>query len=244
MRFVYDLGIALSLAAASFVECYDKARAHARGFMLTPSTTASYGSIVKRVTPILCLIVLTPGVCLGQQQTVFGSEMEIERPVKVPGRFVSLLSRDDRQRLSECQTGEYAADLRKEHILDHFLASNMDVRNASGNLQLMIVQANSLCFWGAHNTHLWVLAKSKNAPATSYKMIFDGQMDWLEVAAKAVNIYPDVTVINHTAVEYFKSVMSYSRGEYRVKSCYAFPMGEDPPTRKIRCSKYNWEFRQ
>lgn len=193
---------------------------------------------------LLCLMaVLFVGSCIGQQQTNFGSEEEVSIPVRPPGIFLSMLSRQDREQLKRCQSGRDMPSLRKDNALDQFAGSILDVRNRTNDLTLMIVQATS-CLLGAHNTGFWVLAKKRRQPVGKYQKIFDIRGDWLEVKAHAAGLYPDIVSVSHTAIEYFEATYKYSRGRYRQSSCYVFANGEDPPTRRFRCSKYNWEFRK
>ncbi|HEV7699251.1 MAG TPA: hypothetical protein VGO43_03395 [Pyrinomonadaceae bacterium] len=184
-------------------------------------------------------VLMLASVSWAQQQVRFGSEVDVERAVNVPKVFVSLLTPEDRWRLRECQKDATPYSSRQKNLLDHFVGSVVDVRN----VKIMVVQGRTMCFQGAHNTQFWVLAKSRKASAGAYKKLFEIRGDGFQVDAKAGETYPDLYTFSHTAIEGFESTFGYSRGIYRQKSCYVFPLGEDPPTRRIRCSKYNSEFR-
>jgi hypothetical protein len=178
-----------------------------------------------------------------RQQTNFGSEVDVQQPVKVPLSFRSQLSKDDKHKLERCQS-EADLNLKKQSWSDHFVGSSLTVRNRIGELDLLVVQGDSGCFWGAHNTQFWILSKKKGAPPNSYRKLFEIRSDGLGISPRAKNIHPDVEVVSHTAVEGFTSKYRYLRGRYRETSCYAWPLGDESPTQRIRCSKYNWEFRK
>ncbi|MEO6050050.1 MAG: hypothetical protein ABIP78_01795 [Pyrinomonadaceae bacterium] len=168
---------------------------------------------------------------LAQQQTTFGSEMEIDRKEKIPPSFIQLLDKSDRRQLNKCQHNVDYPELRKSNLLDHFLVSALSVRNVKSRLDLLVVQANSICFWGAHNTKFWILSKEKSESAKNYKKIFEGQMDGLNISDRTSQIYPNLEIMNHTAIEFYKSTLRYSGGRYKVQSCYVENMGDDSPNR-------------
>ncbi len=180
-----------------------------------------------------------------QQQRSFSSGEPMDRPVHVPSSFIRLMSREDRRKLNKCQRQSEYPTLRKKNIYDHFLGSMLDVRNSKGGLDLMVVQADSGCFYGAHNTMFWILSKKKGSSSKNYKKIFEGQMDGLDVAKRTSGIYPNLEIINHTAIEAFSTTYRYLRGRYRAGECWAYNMGDPNSNQsRIRCEKYNWEFRK
>jgi len=200
-----------------------------------------------RFTVVLVVVFSAVGISAqdpGQQMT-FGSEMDVMRPVKVPSSFLPQLGRGDRQQLARCQTQPDYPALRKKSRSDYFVGSLLNVRGKIGALDLLIVQSNSGCFYGAHNARFWILGKRKRESAMRYTKRFEIQADGLTVSAKTTRYYPDLEVFSHTAVEGFTSTYRYSQGRYRVIYCYAEQLGDDSPKpRRIRCSKYNWEFRK
>jgi hypothetical protein len=190
-------------------------------------------------------LVAANNLAQGKQQTRFGPEIDIEQRAGIPSYFSALLTKDDRQMLTRCQHDNELSYLHKKSALDHFVGSFLDVRNPSGITTLLIVQSDSSCFNGAHNSKFWILAKQKNKTSARYKKIFEGQADGLEVAKKANLRYPRLEVFSHTAVEGYTSTLKYSRGTYRTVSCYVEALEDDKSTRrKIACEKYNWEFRK
>ncbi len=201
-------------------------------------------------TGIIVLMLLSLFVSNGfsqdsRQQTTFGSEMEIEKPIKVPSSFFRQMTKADRRKLNECQhQTEYPA-LQKKNWHDHFVGSVLDVRNAKGSLDILVVQADSGCFWGAHNTKFWILSKRKSESPKNYKKIFEGQMDGLEVANRASRVYPNLEIMSHTAIEMFTTTYRYRSGRYRAGACYVENMGDDSPNRpRVKCGKYDLEFRK
>lgn len=176
------------------------------------------------------------------QQTTFGSETEIVRPVAVSISVLKKIGVDDWQHAEECQKD---SQFRKKTLSDHFLASALKVQTSKGKRDLLVIQANSICFWGAHNTHIWILAKNVGEKAGSYRKIFDVQTDWLKVSTRSRRPFPDLTVFSHTAVELYISTYRYSRGNYRATRCDVQRMGDDSPKpRTISCKNYNCEFRE
>ena len=181
-------------------------------------------------------------VGFGQHQHHFTSEADGVNPVRPPRGFLTMLSRSDREQLYACQNNSESSTWRKPNVLDHFGASVIDVGNNPNHLRLMVVQATS-CLLGAHNTGFWILSKKRYEPVAAYRKVFETRADGFAVDTKTGHAYPDLSILSHTAVEGFESRFKYSRGKYRQASCYVFPLGEDPPTRRIRCSQYNSEFR-
>lgn len=176
------------------------------------------------------------------QQTMFGSEVEITRPVTVSPSVLRKTGRDVRNEMSKCQKDKYR---RATTLPDHFLGSLLNVHTSTGEKELLILQGNSGCFWGAHNTRIVILAKKSGTADSTYKKIFEVQTDWLEVSTRSRRPFPDLTVFSHTAVELYVSTYRYSRGNYRAIKCDVQMAGdESPKPRTISCEKYNWEFRE
>jgi len=176
------------------------------------------------------------------QQTMFGSEVEVTRPVAVSNNVLRKIGRDVRNEMSKCQKDKYR---RATTLSDHFLGSILNVHTSTGEKELLILQGNSGCFWGAHNTRILILAKKSGTADSTYKKIFETQTDWLEISTKSRRAFPDLTVVQHTAVELYITPFRYSHGRYRQVRCNVQKMGDDSPKpRTIRCEKYNWEFRE
>jgi hypothetical protein len=196
----------------------------------------------------IVLVTLFANICFaqtGKKQTTFGSEMDIEEPVKIPLSFLSQLSHEDRRNLQKCSSKGDSSLSVKANPLDNFVGSELDVRNPRGGSQLLIVKSNSACFDGAHNSRFWILAKKRGQSFAKYRRVFETQANGLSVSNKASVVYPNLEVFSHTAVEGFTSTVKYVRGKYRTTSCYVEPLGEENPRkRRMKCSKYHWEFRK
>ncbi|HQZ98535.1 MAG TPA: hypothetical protein PLP21_19635 [Pyrinomonadaceae bacterium] len=176
------------------------------------------------------------------QQTMFGSEVEITRPVTVSPSVLRKTGRDVRNEMIKCQKDKYR---RATTLSDHFLGSLLNVHTSTGEKELLILQGNSGCFWGAHNTRILILAKKSGTADSTYKKIFEVQTDWLEVSTRSRRPLPDLTVFSHTAVELYVTTLRYSSGSYREVKCDVQMMGDDSPKpRTISCKNYNWEFRE
>lgn len=174
-----------------------------------------------------------------KQQTIFGSDMEIDRPVKVPSSVIGSFAKEDKKRLEQCQAEEDVPGLAKGSPEKHFLGSVL----LTTTLEFLVVKSASPCFNGAHNARFWLFAKPIKTSVREYTLLFQTQGDGFSLHLDANQAYPEIEVFSHTALEGYTSAFSYSRGRYSERSCYVQPLGEDPPTKRIKCRDYNWEFR-
>lgn len=179
-----------------------------------------------------------------KRQTDFGSESEIVRPVAIPQSFFRSLSPEDRRQLRKCQSDD-EFNLRKERESDHFVGSTLNLTTRRGRIDVLVVQARSICFMGAHNTRFWMLVKKRGASTKSYVKMFEMQADGFYIGDSTKRDYPELSFMSHTAIENFTNTFSYIRGRYRNVSCYARPNGDESnPPKRIRCSQYKGQFRE
>src|SRR5438067_4974951 len=113
-----------------------------------------------------------------KEQTEFGSESRIERPVKPPEDVIELLFEAEGESLKHCLevTGETRTDAAKD-----LSASEI---NINGDTERdLIVQGMSGCFIGAHNTGWWMFSKVKGRFGArvrpGYYLAFSGRGDSL-----------------------------------------------------------------
>jgi hypothetical protein len=165
-----------------------------------------------------------------KEQTSFGSETPITRPVKLPKDVLEQLSEFDDGRLKQCQKSEFG---RESDITKHFAASAVNINN--DGQQDLIVQAQTLCFMGAHNTTFWVFAKVEQRLFPGYDLIFAERADFLGVLKTSTNGYRDIETASHTALELYTTTWKFDGQKYQPRLCTI----EDFRTKKVvrvRCS--------
>ena len=163
-----------------------------------------------------------------KEQTSFSSEGKISNRVKLPADILKQLSKYGDGRLAQCQQEEYT---RKSNVAEHFAASQINL-NGDGR-QDLIVQAQTPCFMGAHNTTFWLFIDANQKSAASYKLIFDISVDFLEVLKTSTNNYRDIETASHTAVELYTIKWKFDGQKYQKGECKV--TDEKNKTRKIKC---------
>lgn len=162
-------------------------------------------------------------------QTSFSSEGKISKRVKLPAEVFKLLSEYDSGRLLQCQQDEYT---RKSSIAEHFAATQINL-NGNGR-QDLIVQAQTPCFMGAHNTTFWMFVDANQKSTAGYKLIFDISVDFLKVLKTFSNGYRDIETGAHTAVELYTIKWKYDGQKYQKSECRL--TDEKNKTSKIDCN--------
>jgi len=169
-------------------------------------------------------------VAIAREQTNFGSETEINNKVKVPGDVLEQLGEYENGRLKECQSGNWA----EKNQSDHFAASRI---NINGDKQSdLIVQAQTLCFMGAHNTTFWIFTEIGQRLSPGYELAFDTRADFLRVLKTSTNGYRDIETASHTAVELFTTLWKFDGQKYQPRECKI----ENFTTKKISKVKCNY----
>lgn len=164
-----------------------------------------------------------------EEQISFGSETPIARPVKLPKSVLEQLTEFEDGRLKQCQQ----SDSRESDISTHFAASAVNINNDGE--QDLFVQAQTLCFMGAHNTTFWIFTKVEQRLFPGYDLIFSVRTDWLEILKKYTNGYRDIRTIGHTAIELYTTTWEFDGQKYQPRQCTI----EDIRTKKVvrvRCS--------
>ena len=164
-----------------------------------------------------------------KEQTSFSSEGKISNRVKLPANILKQLSDYDSGRLAQCQQDEYT---RKSNIAEHFAASQINI-NRDGRTDL-IVQAQSPCFMGAHNTTFWLFINANQKSGGKYQMVFDISVDFLKILKTASNGYRDIETASHTAVELYTIKWKYDGQKYQKSECRL--TDEKNKTSKIDCN--------
>jgi len=164
---------------------------------------------------------------ISQEQTSFSSEGEIKSRVEIPAAVLKQLSEYDNGRLAQCQQ---EADLRRSDAAEHFAASTISL-NDDGRKDLL-VQAQTGCFTGAHNTTFWLFARN-NKKSADYELIFDIAVDFLKVLKTSAEKYRDIETASHTAVELYTINWEFDGRKYRKSRCRL--TNENNRTSEIKC---------
>jgi hypothetical protein len=154
------------------------------------------------------------------EQTEFGSETVMSSPVKMPKDVVAQMLETDGGRLKEClkEEGQTEADVPK-----HFAASEVNV-NDDGARDL-IVQAQSLCFMGAHLTVWWVFSKNEGESGArsrpGYELVFTGGGDGLTILKTATNGFRDIETMSFSGAgtQFSYTVWKFDGGGYKASIC-------------------------
>lgn len=161
-----------------------------------------------------------------KEQTSFSSEGKISKPVKIPENVLKQLGEYDDRQLEQCQQDEFS---RKANAAEHFAASKI---NLNGDQWLdLIVQAQTHCFMGAHNTTFWIFTGKSE---TTYELTFDIAVDFLEILKTSTKGYRDIETASHTAVELYSVRWKFDSQKYQKSECKVRD-SETEKMRKIKC---------
>lgn len=163
-----------------------------------------------------------------KEQTSFSSEGKISNQVKLSADVLKQLSEYENGRLSECQRD---ADISKQNSAEHFAASKINL-NGDGR-QDLLVQAQTGCFMGAHNTTFWLFTGVNQKSNADYKLVFDTAVDSLRVLRTSANDYRDIETASHTAVELYTIKWKFDGRKYVKSECRL--TDENNKTSKIKC---------
>lgn len=169
------------------------------------------------------------------EQTEFGSETVMSKPVNLPKDVTAQLLEVDGGRLKEClkEEGQTEADVPK-----HFAASEVNV-NDDGARDL-VVQAQSLCFMGAHLTVWWVFSKVEGGfggrVEPGYDLVFTGGGDGLSLLKTKTNGFRDIETMNFAGAgtQFFYTVWKFDGSEYKARVCTVEERGRRS---RVRCDR-------
>jgi len=192
------------------------------------------------IIALFIIISLFSPVVLGQrrrtrqsrEQLSFGSEIPIVHRVIIPQAVLNQLADFEGGQLRRCQQSESS---RKPTMADHFAASPMNINN-DGQTDL-VVQAQTLCFMGAHSTVFWIFAKFEPRLYPRYDMVFSERADYLGIRKPSSSGYRDIETASHTATELYTIVWKFDGQKYQRRLCST----EDLSTHKVvrvRCSNF------
>jgi hypothetical protein len=167
------------------------------------------------------------------EQTSFGSETPISKPVKLPKGVAEQLLEVEDGRLKRCieGNGETVSD-----VPNHFAASEADI-NGDGSRDL-IVQAVSGCFMGAHLTTWWVFSKTEAGfgmrVAPGYDLVFSGRGDGLSILKTQTNGFRDIETVSFAGAgtQFYYAVWKFDGSEYKARLCTAESRGRKS---RVKC---------
>lgn len=164
-----------------------------------------------------------------KEQTSFSSEGKISKPVKLPSEVLEQLAQYDEGQLTKCQQDEFT---RRPSVAEHFAAAPI---NLDGDQRAdLIVQAQTPCFMGAHNTTFWMFTDSGAKPNVNYKMTFDITADFLTILKTSSNGFRDIETSSHTAVELYTIRWKFDGKKYRQSECLL--RDENDQVTKVECN--------
>jgi len=194
-------------------------------------------SIYKLICSKYVAILLIFCCCLTQtfaqskksEQKSFSSEGKIKKAVKLPANILKQLGAYDDRQLESCQKDK---SLRKAKIADHFAASAI---NFNGDRAMdLIVQAQTPCFMGAHNTVFWIFTRSNQKSNADYKLAFDVAADYLKVLDTSTKNFRDIETASHTAVELYTIKWKFDGEKYQKSECTV--SDENEKISKVECN--------
>lgn len=166
-----------------------------------------------------------------KEQTSFSSEGKISNSVKLPTDVLRQLAEYDGGELAKCQQDEF---VRKSNAAEHFSASKI---NLDGDDQQpdLIVQAQTLCFMGAHNTTFWIFTKRSRNATPNYELTFDVAVDFLKILKTSANGYRNIETASHTAVELSTIIWKFDGLKYQPSECRLTDLTTNKVT-KVKCN--------
>ncbi|MDQ2747394.1 MAG: DUF1176 domain-containing protein [Acidobacteriota bacterium] len=162
-----------------------------------------------------------------KEQNSFSSESKVSNAVKLPSNILRQLAEYDDGQLANCQRDRF---LRRSNAAKHFAASAIKL-NADQQSDL-VVQAQTPCFMGAHNTIFWIFARS-NRNAANYNLKFELAADFLEILSSSTKGFRDLETASHTAVELYTIKWKFDGEKYQQSECTV--TDENDKTAKVEC---------
>ncbi len=147
------------------------------------------------------------------EQTTFGAEEEILRPVNMPADVLQILRHTDRNQRA-LRAGESVNDI----LASWFVASEINLNDDS--LPDIIVQPANPRLFGANLIHLWVFHKTPkgNELALSVDALR------LELLTKKRNGYRNIRTTKATAIEVVSSVYEFNGDKYEKRGSVREPI--------------------
>lgn len=150
-----------------------------------------------------------------REQTSFSSETKVLYSVKLPPAILHKLAFYDDNQLKKCQENP---DLRENDIQKHFAASRIQIND--DKLNDFIIQSQTQCFMGAHNTTFWLFIAEKNKKGNGYRQLFDIASDDLKILKTKTNKHRDVETSSLTANEVSTILWKFDSEKYKPAKCW------------------------
>ena len=162
------------------------------------------------------------------EQSSFSSEEKISDAVDLPSNILKQLTEYDDGQLAKCQRDKLT---RRSNIAAHFAAAEINLNG--DKLSDLIVQAQTLCFMGAHNTTFWLFTRTNSKSGRSYQPAFDIAADYLKILNSSTKGFRDIETASHTAVELYTIKWIFDGEKYRQSECTV--SDENEKVSKIEC---------
>ena len=163
-----------------------------------------------------------------KEQTSFSSEGKISNAVNLPPDILKQLARYDDGQLEKCQQDKTT---HKKNAAGHFAASKINLNDDKQSD--FVVQAQTLCFMGAHNTTFWIFTNLKQKSTVQYQLTFDIAVDFLKILNTSTKGLRDIETASHTAVELYTINWKYDGEKYRQNECTV--TDENDKVTKVEC---------
>ncbi len=136
------------------------------------------------------------------EQTVFGAENEVERPVPVPDQVLLILNTDDHVR--DCLTVKGVS----QAPTSWFIASEVHLHDSR---QVdYVIQPGSGCIFGANTVPFWVFRKVDGR----YELLLKTQQLGFEVLKSKTHSYHDIRVTRVFQLEPVSAILRFEGHKY------------------------------
>jgi hypothetical protein len=136
------------------------------------------------------------------EQTVFGAENEVERPVPMPDQVLRILNTDDHVR--DCMTLKGVS----RAPASWFIASEVHLHNS--HQVDYVIQPGSGCIFGANTVPFWVFRKVDGR----YELLLKTQQLGFEVLKSKTHGYHDIRVTRVFQLEPATAILRFDGHQY------------------------------
>jgi hypothetical protein len=148
-----------------------------------------------------------------REQTSFGAEEKIERPVALPADVLQALRRDEQSQACLAE-GQSARDI----SASWFIASEINLNN--DRLPDLIVMAKNPCLFGANVKPFWVFSNSPRG----HRLVLDVSAQGLDVMKIKSNSYRNIRAEAATATTLLMIDFKFDGRKYRARRKWSKPI--------------------
>jgi hypothetical protein len=161
-----------------------------------------------------------------KEQTTFSSEEKISNAVKLPTSVLEQLAKFNDQQLEKCLT-------LRANKADHFAATHVNIN--SDKRQDLIVQAQTPCFMGAHNTSFWLFTVNADKQTQNFQLTFDTAVDSLSVLKTYSQGFRDLETRSQTLNEIYTIRWRFDSRKYQPYKCKTINLKTNK-VQNVRCN--------